>query len=158
MLVAAPQKSDVKVPTEAEVRTALQSVDGVAVTAWNDTSTNRDLLETKPSPAAVTATKTLDDIGVTVVTFANGVQAWIKPTDFKNDQVLFSMYAKGGLSLAPAQDFPEASLATALVNLSGAAGLKALDLQKLLAGKLAGASPSISSTSGFSIRSRNCRA
>ena len=74
----------------------------------------------------------------------------MKPTDFKNDQVLFSMYAKGGLSLAPPQDFPEASLSTAFVNLSGAAGLKAVDLQKLLAGKLAGASPTISlSTQGF---------
>jgi zinc protease len=44
----------------------------------------------------------------------------------------------------------EASLSTAYVNLSGAAGLKALDLQKLLAGKLASASPFTSiSTHGF---------
>ncbi|HWK10500.1 MAG TPA: insulinase family protein [Vicinamibacterales bacterium] len=150
VLVTAPQKPDVKVPTEAEVRTALQSVGTVAVTPWNDTSTTRALLETKPAPAAVTATKTIEDIGVSVVTFANGVQAWLKPTDFKNDQVLFSMYSKGGLSLAPPQDFPEASFSTALVNLSGAAGLKALDLQKLLAGKLASASPTMSlSTHGF---------
>jgi zinc protease len=150
VLVTAPQKPDVKVPTEADVRSALQSVDSVAVTPWNDTSTNRELLETKPAPAAVTGTRTVDDIGVTVVTFANGVDAWLKPTDFKNDQVLFSMYSKGGLSLAPPQDFPEASLSTAFVNLSGAAGLKALDLQKMLAGKLAGASPTMSlSTHGF---------
>ena len=150
VLVTAPQKPDVKVPSEADVRSALAAADTVAVTPWNDTSTTRELLEHKPAPAAVTATKTIDEIGVTVVTFANGVQAWLKPTDFKNDQVLFSMSGKGGLSLAPPQDFPEASLATTYVNLSGAAGLKALDLQKMLAGKLAGASPTISmSTDGF---------
>ncbi len=150
VLVTAPQKPDVKVPTDAEVRTALQNVAALAVTPWNDTSTNRAILETKPAPAAVTSTRRIEDIGVTVVTFANGIEAWLKPTDFKNDQVLFSMYAKGGLSLAPPQDFPEASLSTAFVNLSGAAGLKAVDLQKLLAGKLAGASPTISlSTQGF---------
>ena len=150
VLVTAPQKADVKVPTEDEVRTALQAVDHVAVTPWNDTSTTRAILETKPAPAAVTSTKTIDDIGVTVVTFANGVHAWLKPTDFKNDQVLFSMYSKGGLSLGSPQDFAEDSLATAFVNLSGAAGLKALDLQKLLAGKLAGAGPTMSlSTHGF---------
>ena len=151
VLVTAPQKPDVKVPTEDEVRTALHAVDTLAVTPWNDTSTNRAILETKPSPAAVTSTKTIDDIGVTVVTFANGVRAWLKPTDFKNDQVLFSMYSKGGLSLAPPQDFPDDSFSTAFVNLSGAAGLTAVDLQKLLAGKLAGASPTMSSsTHGFS--------
>ena len=32
----------------------------------------------------------------TVVTLSNGVEVWMKPTDFKNDQVLFSAYALGG--------------------------------------------------------------
>jgi zinc protease len=87
---------------------------------------------------------------LTIVTFANGVEAWLKPTDFKNDQVVFAMQARGGTSLAPPSDYIEASLSTAYVNLSGAAGLKALDMQKLLAGKLAGASPFASlSTHGF---------
>ena len=45
---------------------------------------------------------------------SNGVEAWLKPTDFKNDQVVFAMTAPGGTSLAPPADFPEASLATAL--------------------------------------------
>src|SRR5204862_7386602 len=91
-----------------------------------------------------------DEVGLTIVRFANGVEAWLKPTDYKNDQVVFSMQAKGGTSLAAPPDYPEASLATAYVNLSGAAGLKALDMQKLLAGKLAGATPFANlSTHGF---------
>ena len=59
----------------------------------------------------------MDDVGVTVVRFANGVEAWLKPTDFKNDQVLFTLNALGGTSLAPPDDYAEASLATALVEL-----------------------------------------
>ena len=31
----------------------------------------------------------ITELGVTVVTFANGVEAWLKPTDFKNDEVTF---------------------------------------------------------------------
>ena len=85
----------------------------------------------------------MDDVGVTVVRFANGVEAWLKPTDFKNDQVLFSLNAPGGTSLAPPADYPEASLATALVSSAGAGGLKALDLQKVLTGKLVSARPYI---------------
>ena len=34
-------------------------------------------------------------LGVTVVRFANGVEAWLKPTDFKNDQVVFTMDGAG---------------------------------------------------------------
>ena len=54
------------------------------------------------------------ELGVTVVRFANGVEAWFKPTDFKNDQVLFSLVSQGGASLAPPEQFIEASLAPAL--------------------------------------------
>ena len=150
VLVTAPQKPEVSAPSEEQVRAALAGVDALAVTPWNDTTSTRPLLEKRPEPAAVTGTRTIDPVGVTVVTFANGVEAWLKPTDFKNDQILFSMYSKGGLSLAPPDDLPEATFATSLVNLSGAAGLSAVDLQKMLAGKLASAGPSIAtSTEAF---------
>ena len=91
----------------------------------------------------VESRRELADIGVTVVKFANGVEAWLKPTDFKNDQVLFTMYAQGGASLASCDDFLQARFATQYVGLSGVGGIKALDLDKLLAGKLASASPFI---------------
>jgi len=151
ILAVSPQKEGIRVPTSDEARAALTAEDAVAVTAWNDTTATRDLIEHVPEPAAVTSTRTVADVDVTVVRFANGVEAWLRPTDFKNDQVVFTMYAKGGLSLAPEQDFPEATLATSYVGLSGAAGLKAVDLQKQLAGKLANASPFIAlSTHGIS--------
>ena len=151
ILATSPQKADVPVPTEDELKRALAAAEAAAVTPWNDTTATRELLEKKPEPATVTPVRTVNDIGLTIVKFGNGVEAWLKPTDFKNDQVVFGLQAKGGTSLAPAGDFIEASLSTAYVNLSGAAGLKALDMQKLLAGKLASASPFASlSTHGFS--------
>jgi zinc protease len=65
--------------------------------------------------------------------------------------VLFTMAAPGGASLAPQTDYTEASLATALVSAAGAGGLKAIDLQKVLTGKLVVARPFISlSTHGVS--------
>ena len=108
-------------------------------------------METPPPPAAIESRRSLPDVGVTIVRFANGLEAWLKPTDFKNDQVIFSMYAWGGLSLAPQDDFIEASLADTYVGFSGVAGIKALDLDKLMAGKRAGAAPFMAlSTHGIS--------
>jgi zinc protease len=98
-------------------------------------------MEHVPEPAAVVERRERAELGVTIVRFANGLEAWLKPTDFKNDEVVLTMYAPGGLSLAPAADYPEASLATAYVSLSGAGGLKAFELQKMLAGQLASVSP-----------------
>lgn len=150
VLAVSPGKAGVAVPTEAELRAALDSAARTAVTAWSDTASARGLMETKPAPAAVVARRELEDLGVTIVTFANGVDAWLKPTDFKNDQVLFTMDAPGGSSLAPPAEYLDATLAPAYVELAGIGGIPAVDLEKLLAGRIASASPYVSlSTHGI---------
>jgi len=146
VLAVMPQKDSVKVPQEADIRAALSAADGVAVTPWNDATTTRALVEKQPEPARIESRRELADIGVTIVKFSNGVEAWLKPTDFKNDQVLFTAYALGGTSLASKDDYLQASFATNYVGLSGLGGIKAIDLDKMLAGKLASASPFIAST------------
>ena len=151
VLAVSPQKPEIKPPAETDLVAALGSAEKVAVMPWVDRAAPAELMADKPEPAAVTERREIADLGVTIVRFANGVEAWLKPTDFKNDQVLFTMYALGGASLAAPADFVEASLATSYIELSGAGGLKTLDLDKLLAGKLASASPFISlSTHGLS--------
>ena len=143
ILATSPQKAGIKIPTESELQAAIATATAARVTPWADTSATRALMERTPSAGAVASRRLIDDVGVTAVRFANGVEAWLKPTDFKNDQVIFSLNASGGSSLAPASDYPEASLATALVSASGAGGLKALDLQKVLTGKIVSARPYI---------------
>jgi zinc protease len=141
VLATAPQKAGLELPSEGELRTVLASTERVAVTPWTEAAVARALLETIPPPAAVTSRRELSNVGVTIVSFANGVDAWLKPTDFKNDQVLFTMYARGGLSLAPESEYVNDQFASRYVSLSGYGGIKAVDLGKLLAGKVAGASP-----------------
>ena len=143
ILATTPQKPGIKIPTEAELQAAIATATATRVTPWKDTSATRALMEHAPAAGAVASRRSMDELGITVVRFANGVEAWLKPTDFKNDQVLFTLNAQGGTSLAPPADYPEASLATALVNTSGVGGLKALDLQKVLTGKIASARPFI---------------
>jgi len=147
VLAVAPQKDGLQAPTEAGLRTALGSADAASVTAWSDTSSTRALVETKPRPATIVSRREIPEIGVTVVRLSNGVEAWLKPTTFKNDQILFSLISPGGASLATPDAFEEAALASNYVRASGVGGLKALDLEKMLAGKLASANPSISLSS-----------
>lgn len=151
LLATAPDKQGVPAPSEPELQAALRTADQVQVTPWNETTITRELVEKKPDPAAITSRREVADVGVTIVRFANGLEAWLKPTDFKNDQVLFDLQARGGASLAPCADMPEATLASSYLSLAGVGGLKALDMQRMLAGKLASASPYIGlSTQGIS--------
>jgi zinc protease len=151
VLAVSPQKPDIKIPTEADIQTAMNSANRAEVTAWTDNGSTRELMLVAPSAGAVASKRSIDEIGVTVVRFANGVEAWLKPTDFKNDQVLFGMNALGGASLAPPADYPEAQLATTYVQLSGSGGLKAGDINRTLNGKLVSSNPYITlSTHGIS--------
>lgn len=150
LLAVSPQKSDLAVPSDADFRAALAATDTVALSPWTEAETTLTLMEERPEPGTITSRRTLPSLGVTVVTFANGVEAWLKPTDFRNDQILFTMYAPGGASLASPERFAEASLATSYIGLSGAGGIRALDRQRLLAGRPASASPFMSlSTHGI---------
>jgi zinc protease len=114
---------------------------------WSDTSATRALVENKPRPATITSRREIPEIGVTIVGLSNGVEAWLKPTTFKNDQILFTLTSPGGASLAPPESFEEAALASTFVRTSGFDGLKARDLEKMLAGRNASAGPSISLSS-----------
>lgn len=143
VLAVAPEKQGVAVATEQQLQAALTKAEAAPVEAYTDALAGRELVEKPPMPGKVTARRQIPELGATVLTLSNGVEVWLKPTDFKSDQVLFSSYALGGASAASAQDYREASLATSLVGMGGLGGLTPVDLSKLLAGKIAQASPSI---------------
>ena len=143
VLVVAPEKKDVPVPTEAALRATIAKAEKAPIEAYADALAGRALVEKPPAPGTVRSRRAVGAVGATVITLSNGVEVWLKPTDFKNDQVVISAYAKGGASLASPEDFHEATLATSLVGLGGLGGLSPVDLSKLLAGKIASASPTV---------------
>jgi len=148
VLAISPQKTGLTLPSEAEFRTALSAADNAAITPpnWSDPVVPGELMPSAPAPAPVVSKRELPKVGVTAVRFANGVEAWLKPTDFKNDQVIFLMSAPGGASLASQADFTNATMAPGFVRLSGFGGLKALDIQKMTTGTSASTFPSMSPT------------
>jgi zinc protease len=145
ILTVAPEKSGLMPVTEAALRSAMRSGETASLTPWKDDIADRELLAKAPTPGTVRSRREIPDIGVTVLTLSNGVEAWLKPTDFKNDQVVFTAYSKGGTSLASREEYQDASLSSSLVGLSGIGGFTPVDLGKLLAGKSANASAFIGS-------------
>ena len=145
VLATAPTKAGATLPTDDTLKTAMAAAFAATVTPWTDGLAGRELVTTPPSPGRVTGRRQIPEVGVTVLTLSNGMEVWLKPTDFKADQVVFSAYAYGGGSLASEADFTEAALAPALVGMGGIGGLNPVDLEKVLAGRIASASPDIDS-------------
>ncbi len=97
ILATSPQKQGLSIPTEAELRTAVAEAEKVTVTAWNEAAATAALMARDPTPAAFKDRREIEALGVTVVRYGNGVEAWFKPTDFKNDEVIFSLVSSGGV-------------------------------------------------------------
>ena len=144
VLAVAPEKKDVPAPTVDSLKAAIARATAARVEPWVDATAGLTLVKNPPAGGSVTASRTIAELGVTVLTLSNGVEVWLKPTDFKNDQVLIGAYALGGTSLAPEAEFQGAELAASLVGVGGVGGFSPVDLSKMLAGKIASASPSIS--------------
>lgn len=113
------------------------------VEPWREGPEAAPLLAVLPEPGSVLSTSRVEEVGVTEWRLSNGARVLLKPTDFKQDQVLFSAYAPGGTSLADDSAFVSATWASSIVAASGAGELGAVDLQKQLAGKAVSASPFI---------------
>ncbi|PYR82093.1 MAG: hypothetical protein DMF87_03005 [Acidobacteria bacterium] len=143
VIAVAPEKKDVTPPSEAMVRDALRTGAAATLTAWKDEAKGKELLPAKPTPGTIASRRDVPEIGVTVLTLSNGVEVWLKPTDFKNDQIVFTAYAKGGTLNVPEADYRNASMMTSLIGISGVGGLSPVDLGKMLSGQIANASLSM---------------
>jgi zinc protease len=141
VLADGPEKANAPLPTETELRTILDRSATEKPAAWVDKGAGQTLMAKLPEPGKIVSQRTIDEIGVTVVKFANGLEAWLKPTDFKADEIQFTAYAPGGLSLADSAAFTAAWMSAIVVNDNGVGGFKNTELQKMLAGKLLRAQP-----------------
>jgi zinc protease len=143
VLASGPEKPGVTMPDEAEVRASLARAAAAKPGAWVDRVAGSTLMTKLPAPGHVRAARTIPELGVTVVTFANGVEAWLKPTDFKADEIQFSAYARGGLTLADSAGLVAAWMSPNVVNDNGVGGFRNTELQKLLAGRIVSLTPSV---------------
>jgi zinc protease len=144
VLSSAPEREGLAKITQAQLQSAVMAGLSASVTAWSDTMDGKALMAKAPTPGTVNSRREIPEIGVTVLTLSNGVEVWLKPTDYRADQVVFSSYARGGVSTATPEQYLNASLSSSIVGIGGIGGLTPVDLGKLLAGKIGGASAYIS--------------
>ncbi len=150
VMVNAPQKTDVKVPTEAELVKVFEAAVKKPLQAYDDKVTSQPLVATPPKPGEIVGRKEIKEIGVTEWTLSNGIRVVLKPTDFKNDEVLFSAWSPGGTSLVADKDYTPASFASTLMMEGGVAQFDQIALQKMLSGKIVNVMPTLSELSeGF---------
>src|SRR5207302_5113950 len=109
-----------------------------------DTMASAALLDSAPAPGKITRTTTKESAGITEWELSNGVKVILKPTTFKEDEILLRASSPGGTSLAPDSDYIPANSATQVVTAGGVGKFSAIDLRKFMTGKVASVTPFIS--------------
>jgi zinc protease len=143
VVVTAPQKAGLAIPDEAKLAAIIKEPPSAELKPYADTIGSAVLLESLPAPGKIVNTATDDKAGLTIWELANGVKVVLKPTNFRADEILFRATSPGGTSLASDADYIPASTATQVITAGGVAKFSAIDLGKMLTGKVASANPFI---------------
>ena len=143
VLVSAPEIEDVVIPSEVELLAVIDAAGDKELTAYEDTVAGSELLPVTPAPGSIIAVSTVDEVGVTEWTLSNGARVILKPTDLRDDEIIFGAFSPGGTSLATIENYIPASTASAVMNISGLGEFNLIDLDKIMAGKAAWVSSSI---------------
>jgi zinc protease len=87
-----------------------------------------------PAPGRIVAETVDRRLGLTRLTLSNGVKVILKPTDFRNDEVLLGATRIGGVTQFASAWQPDATIASDLVAAMGIPGFSPVELQKAYAG------------------------
>jgi zinc protease len=151
VVLTAPEKEGVTPPTTEELTGILAAAAEAEVEPYTVEAIDAELMAEAPAPVEIVAEETLADLGITRIELENGVELYLKPTDFKDDEVVFQTWSPGGTSLLEEPDVPEAALAPQIVAQSGVGDFTQNELDRLLAGKSLTLAPYVSETGeGFS--------
>lgn len=147
VLVSGPERAGLAPPSEARLAFVADSVVRSDLAAWTETVSDAPLLASVPPAGRIVQEDSTTEVGVIRWTLSNGARVVLKPTDFKDDEILFAATSPGGLSLVSDSAYLYGRTATAAVQLGGVGGLSLTDLQKRLTGKAASVGPSVSELS-----------
>ena len=143
LIIAFQAPIEAVLPNEEEAVELLVAVKNEEIEAPVEEAIRENLVEVAPKAGKIRKTTYNETLGTTEWKLSNGVRVVVKPTTFKQDEILFYAFSQGGRSLVATADLPSAVLATDVVELGGLADMSATDLQKALTGKRVSVSPRI---------------
>jgi zinc protease len=144
--ISAPESDKGTLPNDVTLAGLISTATAERLTAYVDTASNKPLLASLPAPGSVATVGTTESLGITEWRLSNGVRVVLKPTMFKQDEILFRAVSAGGTSLASDADFIAAETADAVIAQGGLGSLSRLDLEKVLAGTTASVRANIGDT------------
>jgi len=142
-----PSESDYTLPDKDKLLQNTYAAMKQPVTPYTEKAIASSLVKNKPQAGTITNETKNDLLGTTELTFSNGAKVVLKPTEFKNDEILLTSFHKGGTSRYNAIDKYSANYASTIVQQMGVGDFSPSDLSKFLSGRNVSVAPRISGLS-----------
>jgi zinc protease len=133
------------VPAREQLLEQVNAAEKAPIVVEDEKAVAAKLMAHPPQAGSIVAEKQNKELGLTELTLSNGIKVVLKPTDFKNDEILLSATRFGGQSLFEDKDMYSARYANAVELAMGIASFTPTDIPKVLAGKTA----SVQTSSGY---------
>lgn len=144
--IMGPQQADVPLPTPDQLQALVGRSQKTELKPYEEKLVASEILTIVPKAGTIKSKKQHAKLGTTDLVLSNGITVTLKPTDFKNDEILMAASRYGGISNYQQQDKYNANYAIPVIGAMGFGEFSPTDLQKALAGKSVGASPFIGAT------------
>ena len=135
VLMMLPDAEGFHVPTEAEVAASLAAVDKETLEPYRDEMRTDPLIPNLPAPGKITGEIHNAQWDATEFTLSNGLKVIVKPTTFKDNEILFMASAKGGLSVVGDEQASSVIFMPYALDSRGLGAYTNSDIQKYLQGK-----------------------
>ncbi len=143
LFIGAADNEQTILPTKEKVLAALKNMRTLDLKPYEDKVSNEPLMKEIPQGGSIVSEKQNAIFGTTELTLSNGIKVYLKPTDFKADEIRMSAFSFGGTSMFEDKEALDFSLMTDVVAIGGIGNHSQTDLRKLLAGKKVSVSASI---------------
>ncbi|MGD1047429.1 MAG: insulinase family protein, partial [Candidatus Krumholzibacteriaceae bacterium] len=137
ILVGAPEKEGLSLPTEDDLRSVFARVEQAPVEPYTEAEMEKPLLARTPKPGTIVTELKHPAVGITEWTLSNGARVILKPTDFDRERIFFGAFSPGGLSLVSNDDFRSAAYAQSALQECGVGDFGREELKKKLMGTIA---------------------
>lgn len=149
--LSAPDAESITVPTEKEIKMAIDEVRKEKTEVYEDDALDIPLMASIPEAGKILKHESNKDFGFEEIVFENGARILVKNTNFKDDEIRFTAFSKGGKSLYEIEELFSADYSANLADASGLGEFSAVQLDKKLSGKMVSLRPYVSTYhEGFS--------
>ena len=143
IILNAPKKEGVVYPSKEDIEQLFAGIFSQDVEAYVDNVNNEPLIAEEPTAGKIISETKDEATGITTMTLSNGAKVQLKPTDFKNDEILMSAESIGGYWAYKNQYSPELHMVDLAVESSALGSYTRSNLEKYMAGKKASLSFSL---------------